>query len=187
MNWIQLHNGKVHEICEPNHTSIDANTISLVLSRICRFGGHCSRFYTVAQHSLLVESLVNVDELRLPALLHDAHEAYWGFGDICRPAKTLNTDTRVFLKQLAWLTDVTIAHHFGFNPNLFHRREIKDADNRALATEVRDLMPPCDRDWNLPLPHDDPLEVITSDEAAEFFRARLNFLSEYHAAKFANL
>jgi hypothetical protein len=65
------------------------------LSRIARFcGATKGRFpWNVAQHSLLVEARLPLDadiKTRLHALLHDAHEAY--FGNILQPVKTMLRD-----------------------------------------------------------------------------------------------
>lgn len=86
MTWIQTLEGRDFDLLSPDYRHIDPNTLAVCLARTCRFKGHCREFYSVAQHSLLVESLMVDDSLRLPALLHDAHEIYDGFGDIARPA-----------------------------------------------------------------------------------------------------
>ena len=52
----------------------------------CRFNGQTGTFYSVAQHSLMVMSLVP-EELQFAALLHDAAEAY--LGDMVKPLKNL--------------------------------------------------------------------------------------------------
>lgn len=60
------------------------------LAMLCRFNGHLREFYSVAEHSVLVAALAEFygdDEAIIPALLHDAHEAYTG--DVPRPVKRL--------------------------------------------------------------------------------------------------
>lgn len=57
------------------------------LAHICRFGGHCRPFYSVARHSLYVSEELADQPTRVQAygLLHDAGEAY--LGDVPRPIK----------------------------------------------------------------------------------------------------
>ena len=61
------------------------------LAKQCRYNGHVDRgFYSVAEHSVLVSRIAEElgdEEAMLPALLHDAHEAY--MGDIARPQKAM--------------------------------------------------------------------------------------------------
>ena len=61
------------------------------LSFQCRFNGHTNRFYSVAEHSLVLRDLVQEESgiqnlnRRIAAMLHDAAECY--LGDITKPAK----------------------------------------------------------------------------------------------------
>ena len=96
MSWIQTLDGGAFYVLQPDVNLINVDTIATCLSKTCRFKGHCRGFYSVAQHSLLVESLVKTPELKLPALLHDAHEVYSGFGDVASPIKKL-PEIREFL------------------------------------------------------------------------------------------
>lgn len=60
--------------------------IAHALSHLCRYTGHTTMFYSVAQHSLLVtEKIPGNAETKLVALLHDAAEAY--VGDVSSPLK----------------------------------------------------------------------------------------------------
>lgn len=57
--------------------------IATGLARICRFGGHTKRIWTVADHSVWcmqkgIELYPHDTDLHLRLLLHDAHEAYLG-------------------------------------------------------------------------------------------------------------
>lgn len=110
------------------------------LAQINRFTGACSRPYSVAEHSLLVERIGAArgasTVTRLALLMHDAHEAYTS--DLSSPAKTcVGTGWRYFEGVHA----LNIGHHFGLKTAfLAHRREITACDLIALATERRDLM-----------------------------------------------
>jgi len=60
------------------------------LSKICRYNGQIERFYSVAEHSVLVSRMAEItgdSEAIIPALFHDAHETY--SGDIPAPHKVM--------------------------------------------------------------------------------------------------
>lgn len=123
---------------EPRIDHVDIEDIAHGLAYQCRFNGQTQEFYSVAQHSLLVSSLVPTD-LRLAALLHDAAEAY--LGDMVKPLKVL-------LPEFAAIEDkvgAMIAEAFGIDFSDY--RPIKRADLIALATEKRDLMPHSAERW----------------------------------------
>lgn len=158
MMYMQTLGGYTHEILNPEVEMITLYGLSTSLSRICRFSGHTVPFYSVATHSLLVEDLVKDPDLKLAALLHDAHEAYWGFGDPVATAKRANPSVKVFLDQLAMVYDTCIADKFSLNVSKFRDPKIREADLIACATERRDLMVPTDKVWDLlegaePCPH----------------------------------
>lgn len=106
--------------------AIDITDIAHALSNICRFGGHCPDFYSVAQHSVLVSHLVP-KEHALAALLHDATEAY--LSDVVRPAKRM-------LPQYKSLEDeIHEMIQMRFMVSMDHK-SIKEADNKALYAEA---------------------------------------------------
>lgn len=60
------------------------------ISKICRYNGQINRFYSVAEHSVLVSIMAELagdEEAILPCLFHDAHEAY--SGDLPTPHKAM--------------------------------------------------------------------------------------------------
>lgn len=151
--WLQTMDGDALYLLTPGPSAIRLSTIAIVLARLCRFGGHTKEFYSVAEHSLRVCYLVSAQttdpHLHLAALLHDAHEAYSGFGDVCRPAKCIAPQIEHVQADL----DAVIAAKYGFTPDLFHHCAVKTADAVLLATEARDLMHPPPRPWGgLPAP-----------------------------------
>lgn len=100
------------------------------LSNECRFGGQCDVFYSVAQHSLLVSSIVPA-HLALEALLHDASEAY--LKDFPSPLKKILPE----YSRLENKIDCKIREKF--NISTVKSPEVKLADLIILATESRDL------------------------------------------------
>lgn len=175
MTWIQTLDGAAFDLLEPDANKINPETIAVALARTCRYKAHCREFYSVAQHSVIVCDLVHSPDLKLPALLHDAHEVYSGFGDVARPAKLIDQDVRRFLSSHERKVDAVIAERFGFNAALFQHEQIKHADMVALATEQRDIMGPCEREWSK-MPDPSPVirvEPVGIDEAYRMFAARL--------------
>lgn len=128
---IQLSDGKYFDFLNPSACAFNIETIAHALSNICRYTGHCSSFYSVAQHSYLV-SLIVPNEHQLAALLHDAAEAF--LGDVSQPLKKLLPD----YQRLELLTEQAIFKHFDIPFPLDPC--IKEADLRILVTESRDLM-----------------------------------------------
>lgn len=94
---IRTHSGNLINVFDPDPDLITIGDIAHGLSHVCRFGGHTPRFYSVAQHSLMVSGmisssdlLIGTDRMRklaLEALLHDASEAY--LGDMPTPIKAM--------------------------------------------------------------------------------------------------
>lgn len=78
-------------LVQPEDITIEDIAHSLAYQ--CRFNGHTKRFYSVAEHSVILSQLIEPKsevqnlERRLCALLHDAAECYTG--DITGPVRTL--------------------------------------------------------------------------------------------------
>lgn len=111
--------------------NLRTHDIAHALSNICRYNGHCRRFYSVAQHSVYVSNLVP-PEFAYEALLHDAHEAL--VGDMPTPLKAVVPG----YKQLERKVEVAFRLFNGLPCETSD--EVKRADLVMLATEKRDLM-----------------------------------------------
>jgi uncharacterized protein len=82
--WIKCYSGgRIHPL-NPRPEDIHIEDIAHALSLNSRFTGHTPYPYSVAQHSLIISTLVP-REFALWGLLHDASEAY--LSDIARPVK----------------------------------------------------------------------------------------------------
>lgn len=140
--WAQTFTGlKIHPR-DPSPDEITLEDIARGLANTCRFSGQCRRFYSVAQHSVLVSHLVP-QEHAMQGLMHDAAEAY--IGDITRPIKMI-------VPVFSTLEDRVlgaIAAKFGFD-RILHP-EVHRADSVALATETVALGMDT-TDWDLPEP-----------------------------------
>jgi hypothetical protein len=80
-SWQQTFTGRQFWPCDPRPEDVCLEDIAHHLALMCRFGGACRVFYSVAEHSVRVAELVwdrtNGDrEAALAGLLHDASEAY---------------------------------------------------------------------------------------------------------------
>lgn len=151
--WIQTHTPRgSFDLANPRAEDVRIEDIAYALSNLCRFTGHCNRFYSVAQHSIHVAEIVaeTNPEWALAALLHDAEEAY--IGDLSSPLKALirsNQSSAVWLHAITQPIERAIGMRFGlfasppWGPNGTNARHdaIKAADLKMLATERRDLMP----------------------------------------------
>jgi hypothetical protein len=131
-NWIQTYSGKKIYPLDPRPEEICIEDIAHALSNICRFTGHCSEFYSVAQHSVYVSVHVSKQNA-LWGLLHDASEAY--LCDIVRPVK--NSVELIGYKALEHRMQSAIGEVFGLSPVM--PEEVKMYDNILLITEARDL------------------------------------------------
>lgn len=126
------HCGRTLRIHSPEPDDITIEDIAHGLGNLCRWGGQCSQFYSVAEHSIRVSRMVP-RELALHGLLHDAAEAY--LGDVINPLKR----RLVEYQRIEQLWEEAIAIAFGLGPA--SGDEIKKADAEALETERRFLLP----------------------------------------------
>lgn len=165
-DWLETVSGVAFYPLDPLPGEVLIEDIAHALSNICRFGGHADEFMSVAQHSVLVSTLVP-EELALTALLHDASEAY--IGDVIRPIKPYLRDYAEMEHRIM----TAIAIRFGMIWPM--PKAVKHADNLALAIEKRCFKKNSTRPWDV-----DELDTTKSinivplapHEAKQFFLKR---------------
>lgn len=153
--WMQTASGRRIDLVDLHANVWDVEDVAHALSHLCRYGGHVSRFYSVAEHSY--HCAVALEAMQLPhlvvftGLMHDAPEAY--LGDVPRGLKSLLPDYRLLESRLA----AHLSSAFGFsNPT---PAVVNLVDNRIVVNEVAELMAePNDCDWS-PLDGLKPLDV----------------------------
>ena len=130
----QTYSGQFIDFSCPEKYNYSIEEIAIVLSRQPRFTAHTKRFLSVARHSLEVMSYAP-DDLKLYALLHDAHEAY--IGDISSPlinflgADKINELKKSIQRAIYISLDVML-------PTEEQERFIKNLDSDCLYVEKRD-------------------------------------------------
>jgi len=142
-DWIQTWSGGLFYPLDPQPDEIHIEDIAHALSLICRFNGHCDRFYSVGQHSVMIACLAS-PENALWGLLHDAAECY--VADMPRPVKRCIPG----YKGIESGVELAVAQKFGL-PEIMPA-EIKELDHAMLALEAASLMKVAPKDWYFPFP-----------------------------------
>ncbi|NJL72857.1 MAG: phosphohydrolase [Candidatus Competibacteraceae bacterium] len=139
---MQTASGRKFWPLDPKPEDVDIEDIAHALANICRFGGHTTEFYSVAQHSLHTRAIVQRvlgglhPKEEFAALLHDASEAY--LGDVIRPLKVHWEFT--FYRRIEARVQAVINERFGLPADAHRSEMVRYADEVALATEKRDLL-----------------------------------------------
>lgn len=131
-DWMQTYSGRRFYPLDPRADELADEDIAHALSLLCRYGGHVERFYSVAEHCVLMSEWVDPAHA-LAALLHDATEAY--VVDVPRPLKRQLPAYRD-IEAAVWFA---IASRFGLELEL--PAQVHEADNRILLTERAALLP----------------------------------------------
>jgi 5'-deoxynucleotidase YfbR-like HD superfamily hydrolase len=123
-------------------------TLAHSLACINRYTGHAARPISVAEHSLLVCDIVEIEmhlgiHAQMAALLHDAHES--ACNDLSTPAKqAIGPAWDGFETEQERAVRTVYGLHEAYR---VFGAAIKRADLIALATEKRDLLPPGGPEW----------------------------------------
>lgn len=134
---IQTHSGIAFDLRNPSVEMIDLDDIAHALANICRYNGHSSRFYSVAEHcavGAMHMAGAHGRTVQRAFLLHDAAEAY--IGDICRPLKYILGSE---IKDLESGIQKIVHQRFGIG--IFPSNTLHVIDEAMLAYEVGQLVP----------------------------------------------
>jgi uncharacterized protein len=164
-DWMQTATGRQFWPLDPRADEVFIEDIAHALSLLCRYGGHCLRFYSVAEHCVLLANTAPLGLARA-ALLHDASEAY--LSDVIRPVKR-HLGNYIEIEQSI---ERVIADRFALEwptPPF-----VKRMDDAILADECAQAMTKPPADWCLPQP---PLGVTLQFWSPE--RAKVEFLAAF--------
>lgn len=146
--WIQTFTGRKFYPLEPKVGELDLLDQAIPLSRICRYGGHTDRHYSVAEHawrmSIEAERRGYDDTVRKWCLIHDNAEAY--LGDMVRPLKAHPAmkpyrDAEEHLKKM-------IAVWCGLPET--EPPQVMELDRSIYSVEAPTLKSPMHPEWNVP-------------------------------------
>lgn len=174
-DWIRTYSGDRFYFKDPKMGTRAIDDIAHALSNLCRYSGHVSRFYSVAEHSVYVSQIVE-SKSKDPmdaywGLMHDASEAY--LTDLPTPLKRMLPD----YIEMEIRTMEEITKTFGLDPLM--PQVVKQADHICLANEIRDLMGN-PTDWtHVHQPHEGlVIEAVSPERAKAMFLARFKELRE---------
>lgn len=159
------YSGRTVDLERPDFTRFEIEDVARPLAYQCRFVGNTQSFYSVAQHSVLASRLCPPG-YEYDALMHDSEEAFTG--DWPTPWKA--RIGREAIKAAIAPLKTALAKRFRFSHP--EPKAVKIADQRALATELRDLCAPHRVNWHdLPPPAPETIVPLGPEEAmADFLR-----------------
>jgi hypothetical protein len=132
-DWIQTYTGRTFYPMDPRADEVHIEDIAHSLSLQCRYAGHCLRFYSVAEHSVLMAWWLyrHADATTaLCGLLHDASESY--LVDVPRPVKLYLAG----YKDAESNVMAAISERFGL-PAM--PAAVKEADDRIIGDELANM------------------------------------------------
>lgn len=131
----RTYRGVKFSLTSPKTSMVDIEDIARGLAYKPHFSGFSPRFFSIAEHCLMVEDMMAhyspMDyEARLMALLHDASEAYTG--DVIKPLKNLLPNFVVMEKRI----QNVIYLKYCIMPTDQRKRDIKVFDNKTQDIEA---------------------------------------------------
>jgi len=165
------YSGRTVDLERPDFSLFDIEDIARPLAYQCRFVGNTRRFFSVAQHCVLAAKLAP-EGYAYDALMHDSEEAFTGDWPTPWKARIGRDAIRAAVDPIKR----ALAERFGFRHP--EPKAVKIADQRALATELRDLCAPHRVNWrDLPAADEMPIVPLGPEEALA------DFLAQYRALR----
>lgn len=185
-NWMQTTTGGRFYPLDPTPEQVNIEDIANALSMQCRYNGHVNKFYSVAEHCVLLSQskAVRVSQYLAEqktdpqwALMHDAAEAY--VGDMVRPLKAhisefSKIEDRILL-AIASAVGLPIAQ--GDYTNIIPE-VVREADARILLDEKKVILASSLHQWDIAKSGLEPLGDVTI-EGWTPPEARVKFLERF--------
>jgi len=132
-SYIETNSGRIIDFLDIDSGQICLEDIAVALSNITRFVGQLPRFYSVAEHCILVSKFLEADAPPVPGVvesgfMHDSAEAY--IGDVTTPLKKLCPAYRMIEEDM----ERAIINRFGLGIP-FSNPMIKAADQKMFQLE----------------------------------------------------
>ena len=158
MTWTHTSRGRALDLLDPDLDDVDLDEVARALAQTCRYNGCTLRYYSVAEHCVLVSRALERDGhprlVQLAGLLHDAAEAYTG--DITWPVQAVlwleSTGARGAYRAMQSRLDELICQladleYWDELSDGLHRDPVRTYDLRILLDERPVLLAPGSRPW----------------------------------------
>lgn len=146
-DWMTTYTGKKFWPSDPRPEDFNVLDVAHHLSMICRYNGAVERFYSVAEHSVLIAQAMAAlgadDQLVLRALWHDGAEAY--LCDVVRPVKRNLVGYEAMehrIEQLMWEW-LKLPKEYWEMPEIVHQ-----FDDAIIYDEAMALLPSIPDNWH---------------------------------------
>lgn len=134
--WMQTFTGVKFNVLHPRAEDVRIEDIAHGLAYTCRYGGQATRYYSVAEHCVIMSRFMPAARHLKQALLHDSAEAY--IGDLIRPVK--HQPELAEFRKIESKIEVQVFKRFGIDSTAESDKAVKLTDNRILIDEITQLM-----------------------------------------------
>jgi hypothetical protein len=138
-SFMQTYTGRKFWSMDPRADEVFIEDIAHSLAMQSRYAGHCVRFYSVAEHCVLMARKLRWEgvDVALWALMHDASEAY--LVDVPRPVKPFLTGYKAAEAKVM----AAVCDRYGLPHEM--PAAVHEADDRIIGDELVNLVP---MDWH---------------------------------------